>query len=80
MFESLEFYIDKPKALLKYVAEGRPSETLLISRASQSEISFANTESPVARESVDQYHFENQDRSRKYLLAKIKSLKRVRNV
>lgn len=69
--EFLDFSIYKLKSSRKSVAQARFPTSLHTSRALRFEILFADTESLVAREIVDQVRVEDQDQSRKHSLSKL---------
>lgn len=79
-FDALNFFIRKPKSFRIFVAQDNSTKTLSALPASQSEISFANMKSPVARKIITQNRFANQDQSRKRYLPKNKYSTRVRLV
>lgn len=79
-FKPLGFSINKVKSSCKFVAQDRSLKCLPTSQSSLFKTSFADTESSVIRDTVNQNHMGNQDQSRKYGLPKIEFLLRVRHV
>lgn len=70
----MDFSIGELESTRKFVSQGRSPKTLHTSRASNPEISFADTVSLVAWETVDGNCPGNQNKSRKHSLSKARSL------